>query len=432
MSKEAVNFTFQKRNLRTYGGANGSKIGIVYENNNYMLKFPKSLKGLAKGSYGNNCINEYIGSHIFASLGFETQETLLGNYQDKIVVACKDFVSREERLVDFASLKNTVVDSENNGYGTELRDILHTFNYQEHFDISPDRLTSFFWEMFVVDSLLGNFDRHNGNWGFLINEKIEQVKIAPIYDCGSCLYPRVTMEESFAEALKNEEWIKERLYVFPNSAILLNGVKINIYEFLSTTDNKECLRAFSDILGRINLKNIYNIIEETPYITDLHKEFLKFIVVNRKERLLEQAFAQNENKISVIAYGSREYEIDGKDTNRLLTAHTKTEANQRMAEVGERSHPHHSIFNDSDFRKSANKEIITQKGNENQANISTSKLSLLKSQAQENSRNQESRNTDSMIPVIQSKEELLLEMNKENKERELKEEENNHNNVRRM
>ncbi|OCR18217.1 hypothetical protein BA917_09105 [Helicobacter pullorum] len=38
----------------------------------------------------------------------------------------------------------------------------------------------------------------------------------------------------------------------------------------------------------------------------------------------------------------------------------------------------------------------------------------------------------SMIPVIQSKEELLLEMNKENKERELKEEENNHNNVRTM
>lgn len=63
---------------------------------------------------------------------------------------------------------------------------------------------------------------------------------------------------------------------------------------------------------------------------------------------------------------------------------------------------------------------------------STSKLSLLKSQAQENSRNQESRNTDSMISVIQSKEELLLEMNKENKERELKEEENNHTNTRTM
>ncbi|WP_054198806.1 hypothetical protein [Helicobacter pullorum] len=73
-------------------------------------------------------------------------------------------------------------------------------------------------------------------------------------------------------------------------------------------------------------------------------------------------------------------------------------------------------------------EIIPQSNNI----PSTSKLSLLKSQAQENSRNQESRNTDSMISVIQSKEELLLEMNKENKERELKEEENNHTNTRTM
>ena len=76
------------------------------------------------------------------------------------------------------------------------------------------------------------------------------------------------------------------------------------------------------------------------------------------------------NDGNTIVYGSREYKIDGKDTNRLLTTHTKTEENQRMAEVGGRGHPHHSIFNDFDFRKSANKEIITQKGNENQANIS--------------------------------------------------------------
>ena len=26
-----------------------------------------------------------------------------------------------------------------------------------------------FWDMFVIDSLIGNTDRHNGNWGFLLN-----------------------------------------------------------------------------------------------------------------------------------------------------------------------------------------------------------------------------------------------------------------------
>ena len=24
-----------------------------------------------------------------------------------------------------------------------------------------------FWDIYVVDALIGNFDRHGGNWGFL-------------------------------------------------------------------------------------------------------------------------------------------------------------------------------------------------------------------------------------------------------------------------
>ena len=138
------------------------------------------------------------------------------------------------------------------------------------------------------------------------------------------------------------------------------------------------------------------------------------------------------NDGSTIRYGSREYQdTNKKNVNRLLTTYSETERGQREIKktgVGEQGQPHH-LINDLNFLRPAD-AIITQITNKNQANILTSKLSLLKSQAQENSRNQESRNTDSMIPVIQSKEELLLEMNKENKERELKEEENNHINTR--
>ena len=41
--------------------------------------------------------------------------------------------------------------------------------------------------MFVIDSLIGNTDRHNGNWGFLVNKSTDKIKFSPIYDCGSCL-----------------------------------------------------------------------------------------------------------------------------------------------------------------------------------------------------------------------------------------------------
>ena len=43
--------------------------------------------------------------------------------------------------------------------------------------------------MFVKYALIGNTDRHNGNWGFLLDLESGKVKFAPIYDCGSCLNP---------------------------------------------------------------------------------------------------------------------------------------------------------------------------------------------------------------------------------------------------
>ena len=44
--------------------------------------------------------------------------------------------------------------------------------------------------MFIVDALIGNWDRHNGNWGFLYNTVTDEIALAPGYDCGSCLFPQ--------------------------------------------------------------------------------------------------------------------------------------------------------------------------------------------------------------------------------------------------
>ena len=82
--------------------------------------------------------------------------------------------------------------------------------------------------MFIADALIGNFDRHNGNWGFLINDYTLQVKLAPIYDCGSCLYPQMD-DELMKTVLQDENELLNRIYVFPNSALKLNGNKINYY-----------------------------------------------------------------------------------------------------------------------------------------------------------------------------------------------------------
>lgn len=120
-------------------------------------------------------------------MGLNSQNTILGKYKEKIIVACEDFTANDYKFFDFASLKNTIIDSEHSGYGTELEDILNTIDSQKIID--KNILKEFFWNMFIADALLGNFDRHNGNWVFIIEDK-KNMKIAPIYDCGSCLFPQ--------------------------------------------------------------------------------------------------------------------------------------------------------------------------------------------------------------------------------------------------
>ena len=139
--------------FKAYGGANGNKIHVRYQGKGYMLKFPP-VPGCSKTmSYTNSCISEYLACHIYESLGIKVQETLLGTYTDrrgkeKVVVACRDFTDEGKRLIEFAQLKNTCIDSEQNGYGTELSSIMAAIDEQTL--IQQDELKVFFWDMFIV------------------------------------------------------------------------------------------------------------------------------------------------------------------------------------------------------------------------------------------------------------------------------------------
>ena len=53
-----------------------------------------------------------------------------------------------------SQIKNTVIDSETGGTGTELSDILETIEHQSFVD--PLLAYERFWQMFVVDAFLGN------------------------------------------------------------------------------------------------------------------------------------------------------------------------------------------------------------------------------------------------------------------------------------
>lgn len=281
---------FSKYPLRkkSYGGANGNKISVVIDNELYMLKLPAHAPKNNNISYANSCVSEYLGSHIFNMLGVSAQETILGtfvyNEKERIAVACKDFEKDGFVLQDFASVKNQIIDSNSNGYGTELVDILETIEKQQLID--PIVLMRHFWDIFVIDALIGNWDRHNGNWGFLYNQDSDEIELAPVFDCGSCLYPQID-ETLIEKCLKDKKELDARIYDYPTSAVLKNGKRINYYEFIYSHEYKECDAAISRIKSRIDLNEINKLIDELEIITDKHKQFLKLIISARFNALFE-------------------------------------------------------------------------------------------------------------------------------------------------
>ena len=283
-----IDFTNAVQKNKTYAGANGGKISVLYNGEQYMLKFPPFPTINKEMSYTNSCISEYIGCKVFESVGIPVQETVIGTYtskgKEKIVVACKDFTSQGITLQDFSSLKNRIIDSERNGYGTELADILSTIDEQTAMD--SETLKTRFWDMFIVDALIGNWDRHNGNWGFLYNNATDEVTLAPVFDCGSSLYPQAD-EDLMKKILSDKNELNHRIFDIPLSAITYNSKKINYFKFLSEGEFPDCNKALKRIASRIDMKKIYEIIDNTPTITELQKEFYKTMLTARKERILD-------------------------------------------------------------------------------------------------------------------------------------------------
>lgn len=287
-----IDFTGSHLRNKTYSGANGNKISIVYNNEIYMLKFPALPTRTNEISYTNSCVSEYIGCKVFKSVDIPVQDVLLGMYTTKTgkvktVVACKDFAINGLVLQDFASLKNRIVDSERNGYGTDLEEILLTIDEQQMLD--RQLLNNRFWDMFIIDALIGNWDRHNGNWGFLYDSITDSISLAPVFDCGSCLFPQAD-EYMIKETLENKGKLNDKVYNRPTSAITIQGKRINYFDFISSCSNEDCNLALRRIYPRIDMNKIEDIVDSVAVISDDYKLFYKTILRARKERIIDYSF----------------------------------------------------------------------------------------------------------------------------------------------
>ena len=274
---------------RFYDGQNGTKACIIYEGKEYMLKVQGHHTGRhVRSGYTNCCTSEHVGCTVLRAIGLNAQKTILGTYSKtkvKNAVACEDFTSGGKRFVPFLAVKNSLLDEDSAGSDTDLEEILDTIENVYH-DVAE--LEQFFWDQFIGDALLGNFDRHNGNWGFIIDAS-NKMSIAPIFDCGSCLYPKMR-EEDYRRVLDDPKEINARVYNWPCSAIRIDNVKINYYNFISSLCNERCNEALARLHPRIDMGKICGIIQDMPELSDLQKEFYCTMLTERKEKILDVGY----------------------------------------------------------------------------------------------------------------------------------------------
>ena len=294
-----IDFTNCTQLVNTYEGAD-FKRKVIYDGSVYMLKFGQKLESDEKkplqASYSSAPVSEYLGSHIYEIAGLPVQETLLGTYNGKVVVACRDFIenlpdAQNYELIEFKKLENSFLDSSTAGGRTPLYDnLIAVFaNHDALHDIRAEAENRY-WKMFTVDALIGNFDRHAGNWGYILNKAENRiVGLAPVYDCGSCLYPQLN-ENAMEGLLADRESFENRTMTFPTAALRLGKKKVHYHEFMLSAEGTKARAALGELLPKIDFEQIRNLIAQTPYLSDARREFYTRMVELRRDMILQPAY----------------------------------------------------------------------------------------------------------------------------------------------
>lgn len=257
---------------------------LLIDGEKYLLKFPDPVRNKKHVlSYINNAISEYLGCHIYESIGIPVQETRLGFYKEKngkikIACACKDFCRNEFELyeVKALSLANTESEKEEKGDISDILSVIRGLPIGE-------KLEKHFWDMFVVDALICNTDRHEGNWGVLIQTGSNDMSIAPVYDCGSSLVPLLDDEELSFEVAKNYA-------VNARSASILEGRRICFSHYILSMTNSALNEAVKRIFPQIDMKVIEKIIESIGCISEQRKAFYKDLIRITFEQTLKPVY----------------------------------------------------------------------------------------------------------------------------------------------
>lgn len=267
---------------RYYSGVERKK-GILIGGEAYIVKFAKdSPEGMTFSH-----VSEYLGSHLFAHAGLKTQKTMLGICDGHPVVVMKDFLEPGESFVPFNEIGDSSMEKDRERYQYSYADIM-TMLKENRKLTDVQETCGCFWEMYLIDAWIGNFDRHGANWGFVKREN--KYRLAPVYDNGSSLFPRLNTDEKLKTVMDHAEEMERRIYQFPASQILLHGKKSSYYEVINSLAYEACNEALYRIHSRIDMEWVDGFVDNLTEVSSVRRQFYREMLRLRYEKLIEEPY----------------------------------------------------------------------------------------------------------------------------------------------
>lgn len=261
----------------------------------YLIKFQKkdwtNVYSEHIASKFINLILGYGSSHITKLI----KTKLPTGEKERLAVLCKDFTNEYGTLKTFKENTDST-DTNRLNHGYYFDETLYVLSKTHKIDFKE--IEKSFWDMYVCDLILGNPDRHWGNWG--ICKKNGKRSIAPIFDNGAGLLPRAKFAETNVGTdidSDTRSWWERRMYEFPNSKIMFRKSerkRSSYYEVWNSDTIPEYIKDYfihkykSGTVKRIIDIELFN---NEPYIDEKMRIFIsKFILLRYKCLIMNENF----------------------------------------------------------------------------------------------------------------------------------------------
>ena len=282
-----------KLDIRANYSGSDRKSGLISPDGaRYMVKYSdkRAPRNDLTSSYVNNVVSEYVSSHVLGMLGYPVHETELGTLDGEVVVACRNFVPAGGELLEFERFMRRRYDSHDIGRVPSIGQIYDILESDPVLSPQAGRFKSCYWDRFVGDALVGNFDRHKGNFGYLINAD-DSVAASPIYDNGSTLYPNLS-EDGMRDVLDDPKEIMKRIKLFPNAALEMQGKKVGYYDMMASGIYAELTHAVVSAVPRIRnaMPAVREFINACGFLSGTRKDFYNVMLAERMAFILEPAY----------------------------------------------------------------------------------------------------------------------------------------------